>query len=748
MLTSRPKKIELRNQTLENKMEVLNRISLHWLGPQWDYYRKIKKAGEGGFQFLKEKGHLEQMKATQSALKFTSKTAKKSYRSIYTSCVKDINLNVGIKKENFPELPEVTEGQDPPSLTSEFDSVIISWTPIKFFLPVKLIREKGKATQRHSEGLAAKLFFKVAAFYAVPENWDTRKLSVYLRRITSESSYQEVAASLEVLKADLTAFGEVYEAFKFGGASLSKDKSQEEGTYDDAMGVESFESQVRTLYWHEFIYRGMELFLFKYFITLATSTESTHAIRYLANIFSPLFKKAIDIKNVFLGTFETDKSKDRFRAPYQQLKEKRENDPLVTQIRVGKKVFETYPYNIPLLSTSTIGFDLKEAPAVDSQWGEFIAHHILGFEKEVEEPIASDEKTKKNEIEELSPIEEMLLNIKEELNNISLETREYALMMILSVLITCTMHRRAARHNILDLLKKRSISDKELATKRIAEIRKQAAKKLRQMESKINKLKRMEQDEAVEVFQKDVEKFKKSVDLKCEQIQKYTVKNLQGQKKRVQDLLSSISKEDAIDVSASAKAIMQLTQEIDPRGDFTNAFTKRATASIQKEYTKELEPFYSHMFDVLKPSTQEKLAIIQSLQKSGGEEAIALELNDEEAEENKNTIEGLKAKIEGSVPGIFAGKLVLSSVSIPVRDLFTISIDNDSLQIMLALKLATSKNPKPFKLPGSIVKAMLVLNMVQNPVPRNSIITEGKEAETDPLKAINTTLLNKLLSQL
>jgi len=745
MLSSRTKKIEIKNQSIEDKMAVLNRISLHWLGPQWDYYRKIKKAGEG-FQFLKEKGHLEQMKATQSALRFTSKTAKKSYRSIYQSCVKDINANLGIKKENFPELPEVVEGQDPPSLTSEFDSIIISWTPIKFFLPIKLIREKGKATQRHSEGLAAKLFFKVIAYYAVPENWDNRKLSLYLRKITKESSYQEVAAALEALKADLTAFNDVYEAFKFGKASLSKDKSQEEGSFDDAMGVESFESQVRTLYWHEFIYRGVEQFLFRYFLALVTATESTHVIRYLANIFSPLFQKAIDNKNVFLGSFETDRSKDRFRAPYQQFKEKRDNDPIKMQIKVAKKVYETYPYNLNLLSTSTIGFDLKEPPAIDSEWGDFISHRILGYEKSGGS--AEQEEAVQTEIEELSPIEERLLEIEEELSQISVEARESALMMILSILITCTMHRRAARHNILDRLKKRSVSDKELATKRIGEIRKQAAKKIRQMESKVNKLKRMEQDEAVTVFEQDVEKFKKSVDLKCEQIQKYTVKDLQGQKKRVQDLLSSISKEDAINVSAAAKSVMELTQEIDPNGDFIDAFTKRATDSIQKEYTKELEPFYQYMFDVLEPSTQAKVAIIQSLQKTGGDEGVVLALNDDEAEENKKTLDGLKAKIEASLPGIFSGKFVFASASIPLEDLFNISIDNKSLQTMLSLKMVTSKNPKPNKLSGNIVKALLVLNMVQNPVPHNTIINEGKEEETDPLKAINTTVLNKLLSQL
>ena len=686
------------------------------------------------------------MKATQSALRFTSKTAKKSYRSIYQSCINDISLNLGLKKDNFPELPEITNGQDPPKLTHEFDSIIISWTPIKFFLPVKLIREKGKATQRHSEGLAAKLFFKVVAYYSAPENWDNRKLSLYLGRITKESSYQEVSAALEVLKADLTAFNEAYETFKFGGASLSKDKSQEDGTFDDAMGVESFDSQVRTLYWHEYIYRAMELFLFRYFITLVTSTDSTHAIRYISNLFSPLLQKAIDTKNTFLGTFETDRSKDRFRGPYQQFKEKRENDPFKTQIRVGKKIYETYPYNLALLSTFGISFDLKTAPAIDSKWGEFISQHILGLEPLIES--GEEQVNIPDETDMMSVVDEKLFDIEDRLKEILLETREYALMMILSILIKCTMHRRAARHNILERLKKRSISEKEIATKRISEIRKQAAKRLRQMEGKVNKLKRMEQDEAVNVFQNDVEKFKQSVDLKCEQIQKNTIRDLQDQKKRVQELLSSISKEDAINVSAAAKAVMELTQLIDPNGDFINTFTKRATDSIQKEYAKELEPFYQHMFDVLEPSTQAKVAIIQSLQKSGGEEAVTLTLNDEEVEENKQTIEGLKSKIESSVPGIFAGKLIMSSVSIPVEDLFTISIDNKSLQTMLALKIASPKTPKPTKLSGSAIKALLVLNMVQNPVPHNNIITEGKEEESDPLKAINVTMLNKLLSQI
>ena len=366
-------------QTPEEKLYIIKLIAHQKLGPKWIYYRKIKRA-EQGLALFREKSLMEQMKATRAALRFTTKNARKLYRMVYLDSVKEIKAYTGLKTD-FPELHDTENSDEVMSLNSEHDAVIICWTPIKFMLPVLQLRSKGLATQRHTEGLAAKLFFKVAGFYADPANWDRYKLNLYLRRITKTSSYQDITSELEPLKSDLEKFVEAYEPFKFGKASLSKDVAQDRDAFDDAMGVESFDSQLNTLYWYHFIYLAIEQFIFRYYLTLTISTPSKDAIRYLTTIFDPVFKRVIENRNVFLGSFETDRTKRSFRVPYQKLVKVLNEEPLRKNIKTQMGAYETLTYSLPLLDQLTLTYELEQTPAPDSEWATFIKHYILNIDR-------------------------------------------------------------------------------------------------------------------------------------------------------------------------------------------------------------------------------------------------------------------------------------------------------------------------------------------------------------------------------
>ncbi len=712
-------------------MYLLKQLAYHMLGPKWKYYRKIKKGNEG-LQLLKEKSLMEQMKATQAALRFTSKSAKKNYRNVFQACIKDIRLYTDIPKEELPQLPEAEGGGDPPSLTSRHDEIIISWTPIKFFLPAKQIREKGAATQRHTEGLIAKLFFKVVAFYADSENWDFDKLSFYLLKLNKHSTYQEVSSVLETLKTDLTMFTEAFEPFKFGKASLSKDSSQEDDTFDDAMAVESFDSQVRTLYWYGFIYWATELFLFRYFLTLITSTDCIQAIRYLANIFETAIEKVIENRIMFIGSFEIDRSKKEYRDAYEKYTIERINDPNTTRIKTQKGIFETYLYNFKMLENSTINFELQNLPGKNSEWGKFIKYHILNVERPVVE-------RKEGEFPDFRRDTDF---------TISLEAREYALMQIMAMMVKCIRFKRQARHKILERFKKRVVADKELAEKRIEELKKQGEKKLQSMERKVSKLKRLKQTEAVGVFEKDIQQFKVNLNNRCKGIQQGALKELHAQKQRLQVLFKAISKENSINAGETANIVLRQIEEIDEEGQFVEVFIKYVTNDIQDKCNKELEPFYENIFNIIKPSIQEKILIIQSIKKSDFGASLNLSLTDEEEEEFETMIRSMKENIDQISPDILKSKLVFLSLVFPLEHVFRFSIDNRSLKALMRLKVMMPKGGKPTNIPAEAVKNVLVLNMMMNPVPLNNLIIDGKENEKDPQKIINNSLLNKLVSEI
>lgn len=713
----------LKEQTPSEKIYVLKMIAHQMLGAKWVYFRKIKHAGEG-FKLFKEKSLMEQMKATQAALRFTSKHARKKFRTIYKEATRDIKNNTSMRTEDFPESPEYDQNNQLPSLTSSHDEVLITWTPIKFFQAVKTIREKGVATQRHSEGLAAKLLFKVVGYYAAPENWDEERLTFYLRKLDRESSYQDVAVALAPLKEDLQKFTELYEPFKFGKVSLSKDKSADEGVFDDTFGVESFEDELRTLYWYHFIYWGMELFLYRYYLTLVSGTDSMQAVRYLTQMFEPALLKAIEIKNVFLGSFETDRSKKKYRIPYRKYQQDKNNEPLIKRIKTQNGIFETYSYTLNLLESDAIGFNLDKQPGPDSEWGRFIKFNILK---------ASAYKRIKGE---LTP------------QPIPLDVVQYALVHIIKNIVLCSRYESEAKNKILERFKSRLTTDKELVAKRIAEVKLRGEKQISLMERKVIKLRRMKQSEAAEVFLHDIESYKKKVEEKCMEIAESAQLEMALQKRRLQSLFQEFSQEKGFDEGKSARNLLSLIRELTSEGDFIRDFIKQVASFIQKEYEPDLEPFYRNIFTILNPSTQEKVILIQSLEKTGGGEAITLKLTDEEKEKTQNMINLLKSKIKGGMPDIFNCKVIFLTSLIPIENLFKISIDNKSLKLLLSLKITSPKNAKPTHLPDVIVKALMVLNLVTNPVPKHNIIQPGREQMKDPQQAINSAMLMQLLEEI
>lgn len=713
----------IKDQTPSEKIYILKMIAHQMLGSKWVYFRKIKHAGEG-FKLFKEKSLMEQMKATQAALKFTSKHTKKKYRTIYKDSLKDIKINTGLRSEDFPTSPEYEDSGQIPSLTSDHDEVLITWTPIKYLLAAKTIREKGVATQRHSEGLVAKLFFKLAGYYAAAENWDEERLTFYFRKLDKDSSYQDVSAALSPLRDDLQKFTEAYEPFKFGKASLSKDKSTDEGVFDDTFGVESFEDEIRTLYWYDFIYWGIELFLFRYFLTLVASTENRHAIKYVTQIFEPALLKAIENKIVFQGSFETDRSKKKYRLPYRKFKQEKSTEPLTKKIKTQNGLYESYTYNMTMFETDSIGYKVEKKPDAESEWARFVKFNLLN---------ASTYKRVKGEIRP---------------EEIPAEITDYAIMHIFKQMVSCTQFERRARHKILDRFKKRLETDKELIGKRIREVKQRGEKQLNLMERKVAKLRRMKQSDAAEVYLRDIEIQRKKIEEKCDEITESGQLEMTLQKRRLQSLFQELSQEKDMDEGRSSRNIVALIREMTLDGDFIREFIKRISTFIQDNYESDMEPFYKNIFAILDPSTQEKVILIQSLEKSGGIDAIKLKLTDEEKDKTQNMINLLKVKIKGGMPDIFSCKVIFLTNVIPLEDLFKLSIDNKSLKMLLSLKVTSPKNAKPIHLQEVIVKALMVLNLVTNPVPKHNLIQPGREHLKDPQQVINSAVLSQLLEEL
>jgi len=491
--------------------------------------------------------------------------------------------------------------------------------------------------------------------------------------------------------------------------------------------------------------------LFRYFLTMITSTNNPNAIRYLQNIFEPAISKAIEVKNLFIGSFETDVSKKKYLKPYETYRKEQQARGLKGFIIKVKKVeYESYDYNLPLLEQSAIRFDLDKVPDESSQWSKFMTEYFIGQEPDHEDPVLENELprpkgTPHPEEEDLEPA--ALYQLPE----VSADNRKLAFLELLNCMVTCHEARMTARHKILEMFKIRVKNDKEAAQRRITEIRKDAEKKIRNMERKKAKLLRMKQEKAVESFEADIEKFKQTIASKCNTIIEDSKYILSQQKVRLQKLFEEISRESQVPAGVTGNMVMDLAQKVDDAesdDSLTKDFVRYVTQHMVNDYRKDMEPFYANCFEVMKPTTQEKMMLAQAVDRAGGEGGVKLSLSEQELAQIDEMVAKLKAKIGATTPGIFESKLIFLSTVIPLNELFELGMENKSLGQLLKLKVTSPQSPKAGFIRPATVKALMVLNMVKNPIPHYNLIQEGKEHLDDPTRVINIGQLNRLLADL
>ncbi|MBT4088336.1 MAG: hypothetical protein HOE30_07570 [Deltaproteobacteria bacterium] len=707
------------DQTTAEKMYLLKTVAQQILGPKWRFFNKIRRTGENLLQG--KTGYSDSLKATRSALRYTAKTAKSAYALAYQASVKDICASTDKKKEDFTGLKTLKVAKNIPTLSDQQDADIISWTPIKFLLPIKRIQEKGLATKRHTEGLAAKLIFKVVAFYAIPENWELNKLTFYLQNLSANSTNNEVHEALNPLKEDLQSFLAVFDTLKFKQSGLKEERSRIESALDINLGIGTTEYQIRILYWYDFIYEAMELFVFRYFLVLVTASPCAFAIRQLAKLMEPVLDKVIENRSLFLCAFETDDAKSQLRKSFEQFKQKMMHHTSVRTIKTSKGEFETYFYNSHLLESMTLQFDIQNKPDIKSEWGSFIKYNLLGMKQKNED-----------EVDESS------------IDGESSEIMAQAVMQILSTIAKANQFKRSARQQILDEFKEHLTKEVLTTQFKIKENKNKANIQINHMESEFLRLK-LTGDKKAAAIRKKADSLQSQMEKQGNALKVKTKVRLNAQKERLKKLFSGLSHLYAVHAGVAANIVFKLTQEIDTSGEFSKEFIRFIINNIQTDYSTHLTPFYENAFEIMKPSVHEKVAIIQSLKKSGVAEAFGLGLSKEENEQFQKLISSIRLKIAKAHPNVFNSSVLFFNELLPMDLLLKMSIDNNSLNILLRMKVVTQKQPMAHYLRPAAIKLIQFLNTIEHAVPANTLILAGKENTKDPQDAINSVLLKALI---
>ena len=331
---------------------------------------------------------------------------------------------------------------------------------------------------------------------------------------------------------------------------------------------------------------------------------------------------------------------------------------------------------------------------------------------------------------------------------IELGTRQFVFMQLIRSMITFSTNKRQAKYQILERFKQRIKSEHELEVKRIEEMRKLASKKLRDMEKKVGKYKRLKQEETVDAINKDIEAFKQKLDIKIKTIHQNSKDELGQKKERLNVLFQEVSQNKAMNLGISAQFLLEAIEMIEPEGEFTKTFPEFIAKEIERNYSKDMEPLYKNLFSILKLTPDEKQLIIQALEKSGDMSSVKLSLDEDEKAIIERAIDDLKDKIERDAPDVFNAKVIFQTRTIPIETLLNISLDSQSIHNLLCLKTTSSQTTQMSNLKADTIRAIVELNKKVNPLPKNRIIQTGKAKEKNYEKRINASMLDSILNQI
>ena len=168
------------------QLERLGDEAYRWLGNRYAWYNKIRTAKKGGLPFFNVQNLEEQMEATRAALRLVERSLNVGLVLAFNGTLEELG-KTETPLEGLPDIIEMPDRGNPPSVPSENDALIVAFMPLRFLNLAKTLRDQGKGIDFYTEGLIKKLFFKVAAFYADTHHWEKERLAFFLADLPADA---------------------------------------------------------------------------------------------------------------------------------------------------------------------------------------------------------------------------------------------------------------------------------------------------------------------------------------------------------------------------------------------------------------------------------------------------------------------------------------------------------------------------------------------------------------------------------
>lgn len=685
-----------------SRIRALDREAHHWLGPHYRWYHEVRNAKKGEFHLFNGENIEEQMIATRSALGVITSSLNAGLVTAFNSVV-DAAKHAEHVPAGWPSKIDMPDRNNPPGTSAAEDAFIVCYNPIKFLGLAKTLRDKGKGLPFYVDGLIKKLWFKVVGFYCDPAHWQPERLGYLVASVPAEAQLGDVQQRLSPLKSDVDQLMGTIQVFRFGGAKLGAgggEKNTTEELYKFS------DSELATeLYLQSLILYGMEQFMFRYYATLLGAAKSGRVIRQISQIFHPIQTRIEETRLQFQTSFAIERDKMRLRPQFQQFYKDQE-------ARAG-----------------------SENQEVDGE------QRRMHFSHRLVDQIALARTAKLSQSQAQAWAETLRTNV---LGHIDTERGCAFLIEILNTLVNSTRLSVEGKLKVAKQLRDFAYDQEKIGLAQVKARRRKVDEQRKLMLRRAAKFKTDKELEAAAAYEAQAAKLEQEAEVVFTSMQGAIDKRRDALLARVTQMEAQAKEDGETNTGRSAAALYQLLVQVDADRKVRPRVLPALVQVIQEEKDDTYHTLYRFLFGVLTDLAPTEKMVLRKLVASKMKlEEHELEVSEQELKDYQQIIATRKTELMMETPALMDYKLVQGPVQLKLDQLLSMGLNGSSLVLLLQLPLNPPNKP-PSKLPPPIVRKVLMLNQLMNPLPENDVTLPNVEPEAPVAKRINFNRLAKL----
>lgn len=668
------------------------------LGAHYRWYNEVRNAKRGEFQLFGGDNLEEQLLATRAALASVTAALNGGLVTTFNQVVE-----VGAKAEHvpsgWPTKIEMPDRNNPPHTGAAEDTLILSYSPVKFLALAKTIHEKGKGLPFYSDGLIKKLWFKVIGFYCEPAHWNAERLGYLVATVPGDAQLGDVQQRLVSLKTDVEHLASVVQLFRFGGARLGatggKNTTEELYKFSDA-------ELVSELYLQNLVLHGLEQFLFRYYVTLLGAAKGGRVIRHISQIFGPLQTRVEEVRLQFQVSFATEREKMRLRPQFQEFYKEQEQRPEAEMD--GERGPIRFSNRLVDQMALARGGKLSQPQA--QAWVEALRTHVLA--------------------------------------QVDSERGCAFLVEILNTLVNSTRLSVEGKLKVAKQLREFALDQEKAGLAQIGSRRRKVDDRKRLILRRAAKFKTDKQPDAAAAYEAQAAKLEADAAGVFTTMQQAVDRRREQLVARVEQMEAQAKEEGESNTGRSAAGVYQLLAQLDTEKKVRARLLPYLVQVIHEEKDDTYHTLYRFLFGVLSDlAPTEKMVLrklVASKMKLDDQELV---VTDQELKDYQQIIVTKKTELMQETPSLMEYKLVQGPIQLKLEQLLGLGLNSPSLVLLLQLPLNPPNKP-PAKLPGPVVRKVLMLNQLMNPLPEHDVTLPNVEQEAPIAKKINFNRLAKL----